>query len=950
MNDQVVLVFVVIIAVFVLISFVYSKINKTRQGDIEREKLLRIEHEKQVAELKHLLLNKKEKKEQELKALFEKANKDEAKYEILRVGHEKEVAELKILFRIEKENELEKLSQLLRENTILKQEAIQKEKELIQSELRNELTIPIPQRDDNSAIYAEDGEYAAKLLDIDKTNFLTVYNISKWHMIDLINTNPEYAERLREKVKGGLDILTSSDELHEYKFKCDQKHNAKLQSAFNQFVLKAGELNITLRGNLDIIDLGCGQALATFLFIDYLLASGIDNLFINKIILIEPSEIAVKRGVAIINKMMEGTSLHSLIKVVTKKLDQVDVSNLYTYNANVKLHLFSNILDVPGLDIHQIVSVISKSQKNMNYFICVSPNISAEKNTQLDLFFRLFQNEYATIDISKRTSNIPFTLFSGKPGNAERYERMFFSNIVSLDNYSSNFVLIRGGEFAMGSPETEENHPSDEAQHQVKVSDFYMSRYTVTLAEFRRFVEESGYQTDAEKESDSVIDYNIDIDEGEVEVEVVVNWRYGVSYTLRPQIEEKHPVVYVSWNDAVAYCEWLSEKTGTRFRLPTEAEWEYACRAGTITPYNTGKNLTTDQANYNGNYPCNGKLKGLYYENTVAVNSFAPNAWGLYNMHGNVWEWCSDWYDGTYYDDCKKQGAIANPAGLVTGSLRVLRGGGWRDKAWGCRSADRNIGIPNGRSDYVGFRPVFDQSLKDVDRCSQPSPVDTPTGQSSKVTLKRSSEFDSFKQHSKVVRIHGSQGKKTSFEFCSIPVDKSIIDKDFYMGKYPVTQQQWEAVMGNNPSRFKGDSLPVDSVSWDDAQTFIQKLNQLSGKQHYRLPTEEEWEYCCRAGSTSEYYFDDDESQWGGYAWYDGNSGETTHPVGQKKPNRWGLYDMAGNVWEWTDSWYDNSRSPRVIRGGSWCYSAVSCRSATRFNCYPDFRFNYIGFRLVFVP
>ena len=173
-----------------------------------------------------------------------------------------------------------------------------------------------------------------------------------------------------------------------------------------------------------------------------------------------------------------------------------------------------------------------------------------------------------------------------------------------------------------------------------------------------------------------------------------------------------------------------------------------------------------------------------------------------------------------------------------------------------------------------------------------------------------------------LIKIKGSSGKETSFEFCPIP------GQDYYLGKYPVTQQQWEAVMGNNPSDFKGGSLPVETVSWDDAQLFIKKLNQLSGKKNYRLPTEEEWEYACWAGTTSEYYFGDDESQLGEYAWYEGNAGRTTHPVGQKKPNEWGLYDMAGNVWEWTDSWYDSSRSYRVARGGSWYCFVEFCRSA----------------------
>ena len=202
-----------------------------------------------------------------------------------------------------------------------------------------------------------------------------------------------------------------------------------------------------------------------------------------------------------------------------------------------------------------------------------------------------------------------------------------------------------------------------------------------------------------------------------------------------------------------------------------------------------------------------------------------------------------------------------------------------------------------------------------------------------------------------------SSESEAVFEFCPIPAgvfrmqsNEVKIDQAFYLGKYPVTQQQWEAVMGNNPSHFKGGSLPVEMVSFDDAQIFLQKLNQLSGKKLYRLPAEEEWEYACRAGSTSEYYFGNDASQLGEYAWYDGNADGMTHPVGQKKPNEWGLYDMAGNVFEWTDSWYESSRLSRVDRGGCWDCYAEYCRSAYRRNYSPAYGRSIIGFRLAFVP
>jgi len=181
----------------------------------------------------------------------------------------------------------------------------------------------------------------------------------------------------------------------------------------------------------------------------------------------------------------------------------------------------------------------------------------------------------------------------------------------------------------------------------------------------------------------------------------------------------------------------------------------------------------------------------------------------------------------------------------------------------------------------------------------------------------------------------------------------------FAIGKYPVTQAQWKAVMGENPSRFKGDDLPVETVSWEDAVEFCERLSHATGRK-YRLPSEAEWEYACRAGSTTKYGFDGDEKQLGDYAWYYEDSDSKTHPVGQKKPNAWGLYDMHGNVWEWCEDWYGHypsaeatdptgfsSGSGRVFRGGGWNNGAVSCRSAYRYGVAPGSRGGNLGFRLV---
>ena len=195
------------------------------------------------------------------------------------------------------------------------------------------------------------------------------------------------------------------------------------------------------------------------------------------------------------------------------------------------------------------------------------------------------------------------------------------------------------------------------------------------------------------------------------------------------------------------------------------------------------------------------------------------------------------------------------------------------------------------------------------------------------------------------------------------PVHKVKINNPFYLGTYPVTQREWKAVMGDNknPSHFKGDDLPVELVSWVEVQKFIKKLNEKEGTDKYRLPSEAEWEYACRAGTTTRYSFGDSESELDDYAWYDENSDDEMHPVGQKKPNPWGLYDMHGNVEEWVqDKWHDSydgaptdgsswerAGAFRVIRGGSWDFIAWSCRSANRARYVPRHRDNYLGFRLL---
>ena len=193
------------------------------------------------------------------------------------------------------------------------------------------------------------------------------------------------------------------------------------------------------------------------------------------------------------------------------------------------------------------------------------------------------------------------------------------------------------------------------------------------------------------------------------------------------------------------------------------------------------------------------------------------------------------------------------------------------------------------------------------------------------------------------------------------PVHKVKISKPFCIGVSEVTQKQYVAIMGDNPSSFAISNNPVETINWSDANKFCKKMSTIT-KNIVTLPTEAQWEYACRAGSSTVYCFGDDSSLLSDYAWYNDNSGEKTHSVGQKKPNALGLYDMHGNVWEWCQDWYDSdyyknstsvdpkgrsTGSTRILRGGGWMSGPRDCRSAYRLGSDPDYRWYGIGFRVV---
>ncbi len=231
-----------------------------------------------------------------------------------------------------------------------------------------------------------------------------------------------------------------------------------------------------------------------------------------------------------------------------------------------------------------------------------------------------------------------------------------FTNSIGM-----KFVLIPAGQFVMGSPESEKNRDGDEQQHRVRITKpFYLGVHEVTQEQYQRVMGE-----------------NFSLFKG-----------------------TNLPVEKVSWAEAVAFCERLRIKDGKVYRLPTEAQWEYACRAGTTTAFHYGDSLGSAQANFDGNSPYGDAAKGPNLQRTTAVGSYAPNKWGLYDMHGNVYEWCQDWYDHSYY----ARSAREDPRGPPRGFSRVYRGGCWLDRAELCRSAYRSGFVPTARFSNLGFR------------------------------------------------------------------------------------------------------------------------------------------------------------------------------------------------------------------------------------------------------
>ena len=255
----------------------------------------------------------------------------------------------------------------------------------------------------------------------------------------------------------------------------------------------------------------------------------------------------------------------------------------------------------------------------------------------------------------------------------------------------------------------ESNFTDEHPRHRVEISrDFYLAKYEVTVGQFRRFVSATGYKTDAEKDDKGGRGFNQKTEKFENDKRY--SWRDAGF-----EQEDDHPVTNVSWNDAVAFCQWLSNKEGETYRLPSEAEWEYSCRGGTRSMYHHGDD--PEGLSRVGNV-ADGTAKKQFdqwntirsrdgYVFTAPVGEYSANDFGLHDMHGNVWEWCGDWYGKDYYSSAERD----DPRGPDEGADRAYRGGGWGDSSRSCRSAFRNRNSPDFRDFSLGFR-VLRSSIK----------------------------------------------------------------------------------------------------------------------------------------------------------------------------------------------------------------------------------------------
>lgn len=563
--------------------------------------------------------------------------------------------------------------------------------------------------------------------------------------------------------------------------------------------------------------------------------------------------------------------------------------------------------------------------------------------------------------------------FMANPPEREKPDMM----TITVNGVSFNMIKVEGGTFVMGAgslPTPNDSVPGSEPTPNDSISEDSVLKpevvkhsFTVNGVSFNMIFVEGGTFTMGGKDNDeskgrrsnelpshdvTLSDYMICETEVTQELWMAVMNENPSDPKFRSM---QLPVNNVTWEECKEFIKRLTNLTKVAFRLPTEAEWEYAARGGKYSKnfVYAGSNNVDDVAVYDS--------EDLEYDDMkpAIVASKTPNELGIYDMSGNVWEWCEDYYSDNYYEEAPE----LNPKGPEsppdpTYLRRVLRGGSWWVDFDECTVSYRNYDDQDDRDWDYGLRLVIDHP----ENLNPSSNFRLKQLEREKVNGSVNANLED--RRLKLTATNVQDGDADSDEYPAHEVTLST----YYIGQTEVTQELWKAVMGSNPSVFKGGKRPVECVSWDDCQTFIQKLNALTG-QKFHLPTEAEWEYAARGGNKSKGYTYSGSNNVRDVAWCGGwsqynNAGET-HPVGMKVQNELGIYDMSGNVDEWCQDWYDSdyySVSPKinptgpsypsdpvhtrhVIRGGCWFGVVWYCRVSSRANPAND-QCYYYGLRL----
>jgi formylglycine-generating enzyme required for sulfatase activity len=490
------------------------------------------------------------------------------------------------------------------------------------------------------------------------------------------------------------------------------------------------------------------------------------------------------------------------------------------------------------------------------------------------------------------------------------------------------FILIPAGEFVMGSPKTEPERNAEETQHRVRITlPYYIGKFEFLQTEWT--------------------------------LAKSVKGRGAANRSYHRHHGAHRPVDQASWLDTQRAL-WLmnQHKIGV-FTLPTEAEWEFACRAGTDTPFHFGETVSYYDANYNGGKAYGKGKKSGYLWQTTDVGQFPPNPFGLYDMHGNVWEWVWDIYDPNYFDGAKRivenpSGPKKSPVGITViakdGPKHVHRGGGFGlSPPYQLRSAARSSQGAKVRDRNGGFRVVM-RTLRfpkaDVvgERYVVPEPLDAkPNLTKAGYTIYGKWPFDTDEakrrqqETAKALKISVEKtidlGNGVKIEVALVPAGRFImgsppdepshsrsekqrpieIDKPFYIAKYEMTQAQYQEMMDKNDSKYKDPKFPVSGMPYFDCTVLLGKMNELVKKKGaFALPTEAQWEFACRAGTATAFHFggtaSTNDANFDGEVPYPGSprgrNRDKPMPVGSFKPNAFGLYDMHGNVFEWCNEWY----------------------------------------------